>query len=513
MSCGWKVAPQRRERCGETSSAWAPPIAFFCSPTWQEKHLSSIKLNFTSTWKLFLALQLTSKMKSVSELFRSVQRRFVKRSNVTASTTYTIQAGDTFSSIAAKLGLTVAAIEAANPGVNPDDLQIGEVIQLAQSASTYTIASGDTFSSIATKFGISVAAIEAANPGVNPNDLQIGQQINIPSATNVPAPAPAPAPQPTPVPPTPAPVPSSGTYVIQPGDTFTSIAARLGTTVAALEAANPTLTPTDLQIGASINVPSNNVPAPVPTPPAPTPPASGATYTIKAGDTFTTMAASFNTTVAAVEAANPGVNPTTLQIGQIINLPPGVTGGQSTGGTPNTGSFINYSGPASSFPDPSQWASYASLWQQNSSLMTYNDNASEITLIGSAITTVSQESGIDARVILCIIMQESGGNVRVGNTNNGVNNTGIMQAFNGVSFNPSDPAGSILQMVRDGTEGTASGPGFKQAFERYGNYYVALRVYNSGSVDLNQLNDPLGATANYVEDVANRLMGHTWPNM
>ncbi|KAN0096592.1 hypothetical protein V8E51_015397 [Hyaloscypha variabilis] len=456
-------------------------------------------------------------MKSISELFRSVGRRFVKRSNVTASTTYTIQPGDTFSSIAAKLGLTVAAIEAANPGINPNDLQIGQVIQLAQPASTYTIVAGDTFTSIATRFGTSVAALEAANTGVNPNDLQIGQQINIPSSNSGPAPVPSPQPQPAPVP-TPTPAPSSGTYVIQAGDTFTSIAAKLGTTVAALEAANPSLTPTDLQIGATIIVPSSTpatVPSTTPTTPSPAPTASGTTYTIQAGDTFTTIAANFNTTTAAIEAANPGVNPTTLQVGQIINLPPGVTGGQSTniGGTTNTNTFVNYSGPAASFPDPSQWASYASLWQQNSSLMTYNDTASEIALIGSAITTVSQESGIDARVILCIIMQESGGNVNVGNTNNGVNNTGIMQAFNGVSFNPSDPAGSILQMVRDGTEGTASGPGFKQAFEQYGNYYVALRVYNSGSVDLNQLNDPLGATANYVADVANRLMGHTWPNM
>ncbi|PMD30661.1 carbohydrate-binding module family 50, partial [Hyaloscypha variabilis F] len=176
---------------------------------------------------------------------------------------YTIQPGDTFSSIAAKLGLTVAAIEAANPGVNPNDLQIGQVIQLAQPASTYTIVAGDTFTSIATRFGTSVAALEAANPGVNPNDLQIGQQINIPSSNSVPTPTPA---------------PSSGTYVIQAGDTFTSIAAKLGTTVAALEAANPSLTPTDLQIGATIIVPSSTpatVPSTTPTTPSPAPTASG----------------------------------------------------------------------------------------------------------------------------------------------------------------------------------------------------------------------------------------------
>lgn len=110
-------------------------------------------------------------------------------------------------------------------------------------------------------------------------------------------------------------------------------------------------------------------------------------------------------------------------------------------------------------------------------------------------------------------MQESGGNVRVGTTFNGVTNTGIMQAYNGVSFNPSDPSGSILQMVRDGAEGTANGPGLKQAYAEFGNWYEAARKYNSGSVDRTQLNNPLGATAGYARDLANRLMGHVWAGM
>jgi LysM repeat protein len=517
-------------------------------------------------------------------LFSSLRRKIAFR-KLMAVTTYTVQAGDTFSTIAAKLGATVAALEAANPGVNPSNLQIGQVIQLPQPASTYTIVAGDTFSSIAAKLGTTVAALEAANPNVSPSGLQIGAQISIPSSS-IPAPAPSPQPQPTPVvpTPTPTPTPATGTYTIAPGDTLTSIAAKLGTTVTALESANPginpndlqigaqistpvpsvspapqptpppapaqastyiivagdtfatiaaklgttvavleslnpNLTPTNLQVGASIIAPSNSAPATIPPAPVtPTPSTSGASYTIQAGDTFTLIAAKFQTTVAALEAANPNINTSTLQIGQVINLPPGSASSQvptgASGTSPSTGgTFVNYSGPASAYPDPSQWATYPFLWQQNSALMTYNDGASEIALIGSSIATVAQESGIDARVILCLIMQESGGNVRVGNTNNGVNNTGIMQAYNGVSFNPSDPAGSILQMVRDGTEGTASGPGLKQAFVQYGNYYVALRVYNSGSVNLNQLNDPRGATANYVENIANRLMGHTWPNM
>jgi LysM repeat protein len=498
--------------------------------------------------------------------------------------TYTVQAGDTFSSIAAKLGTTVAALEQANPGISPTGLQVGQVLQLQPSGSTYAVQAGDTFSGIASKFGTTVAALEAANPSLDPNNLQIGAVILIPAST---APSPAPVPVPTPAPasvpvpsptstytiksgdtldsiaaalgitvsaleaanptvnpnnlqvgshitipstatttpapiPTPVSTPPTETYTIQAGDTLTSIATKLGTTVAALEAANPGINPNNLQIGTQISLPSTSTaPTPtltpvVPTPtPNPNPPASTSTYNIQAGDTFSTIAASFNVTLAAIEAANPGVNPGSLQVGEVINLPAGAVANPGTVASPGTGSgsFVAYSGPASNFPDPSLWATYTVLWAQNSALMSYNDSPSEIALIGQSIPIVAQESGIDPRVILCIIMQESGGNVRVGNTFNGVNNTGIMQAFNGVSFDSSNPSGSILQMIRDGTEGTASGPGLKQAYAQYGNYYIAFRIYNSGSVDLADLNDPKGATAAYVVDTANRLMGHTWAGM
>ncbi len=145
--------------------------------------------------------------------------------------------------------------------------------------------------------------------------------------------------------------------------------------------------------------------------------------------------------------------------------------------------------------------------------MKFNNSDSEIAHIRHAIEKVASESGIDVRVILCVIMQESGGNVRVRTTFNGVRNPGIMQSHNGVEFDPARPAASILQMVRDGTEGTKHGDGLKQLRSRYGNYYEALRAYNSGSVNRNDLNDPIGATADYVQETANRLMGHSWQGM
>lgn len=243
-------------------------------------------------------------------------------------------------------------------------------------------------------------------------------------------------------------------------------------------------------------------------------------YTIRQGDTLSTIAASHSISLDALRAANPGIVPTNLQIGNVIKLPgappkhPG-TGKISgdKGGSNGGGGYVQYSGPASRFPHQDQWASYAFLWQANTRLMKFHDNDAEIAHIKKAIETVSAESGVDVRAILCIIVQESGGNVRVGSTNNGVHNPGLMQSHNGVSFDPKNPAGSILQMVKDGTEGTRDGDGLKQLLARYGNYYEAFRGYNSGSVNAGDLNDPKGATGSYVRDAANRLMGHNWQGM
>ena len=46
---------------------------------------------------------------------------------------------------------------------------------------SYTVVQGDTAFSISNKFNISVNELETANPGVDFNDLQIGQILNIPN--------------------------------------------------------------------------------------------------------------------------------------------------------------------------------------------------------------------------------------------------------------------------------------------------------------------------------------------
>ena len=239
---------------------------------------------------------------------------------------YTIQSGDTLNSIAtaaygaANADAGVTAIEAANPGINPNDLQIGQEIKIPVLGGTgapvpgqeYTIRSGDTLNSIATAaYGAAnadagVTAIEAANPGINPNDLQIGQEIKIPVLGG-----------------TGAPVPGQE-YTIRSGDTLNSIAtaaygaANADAGVTAIEAANPGINPNDLQIGQEIKIPVlGGTGAPVP----------GQEYTIRSGDTLNSIAtaaygaANADAGVTAIEAANPGINPNDLQIGQEIKIP------------------------------------------------------------------------------------------------------------------------------------------------------------------------------------------------
>jgi LysM repeat protein len=155
---------------------------------------------------------------------------------------YTIQAGDTFFLLAQRFGTTVEAIQQANPGVNPNNLQIGQVICIPQAAPPvcsgflYTIQAGDTFFLLAQRFGTTVEAIQQANPGVNPNNLQIGQVICIPQAA--------------------PPVCSGFLYTIQAGDTFFLLAQRFGTTVNAIQQANPGVNPDNLQIGQTICIPA-----------------------------------------------------------------------------------------------------------------------------------------------------------------------------------------------------------------------------------------------------------------
>lgn len=99
--------------------------------------------------------------------------------------TYTVQAGDTLSGIAAKFGVSTSQISGYRSG-NPNLIYPGETLTIGGAAAptqsagtTYTVQAGDTLSGIASKFGTTYQALAAKNGIANPNLIYPGQVLHI----------------------------------------------------------------------------------------------------------------------------------------------------------------------------------------------------------------------------------------------------------------------------------------------------------------------------------------------
>jgi LysM repeat protein len=146
-----------------------------------------------------------------------------------------------------------------------------ELTQPGVSGGDYKIVKGDTLDKIAKHYGVSVKAIEAVNPKLDPKRLKIGDKVVIPAAMpKTPSASGA------------SPV-GANVYVVKPGDSLGKIAKSHGTTVTALKAVN-SLATDRINVGQHLTIPDKSVAAPVTAPvmtlPEPTltpPPAPGAT--------------------------------------------------------------------------------------------------------------------------------------------------------------------------------------------------------------------------------------------
>lgn len=200
----------------------------------------------------------------------------------------------------------------------------------------------------------------------------------------------------------------------------------------------------------------------------------------------------------------------------------------TAGSSPGADTYKSYTGDgttSANWPSQNAWVDFESMWSANLRIISIsctqfrqdNNSDEESADLKAAIWSVAASSGIDARFILAIVMQESKGCVRVPTTNGGVRNPGLMQDHDGTGTcndatvtNPCPPS-EIEQMIQDGTTGTAAGDGLEQCLAQseasdVSKYYKAARIYNSGSVTDDNLS--LGvATHCYASDIANRLTG------
>ncbi|MCJ1424643.1 hypothetical protein MMC29_002531 [Sticta canariensis] len=226
-------------------------------------------------------------------------------------------------------------------------------------------------------------------------------------------------------------------------------------------------------------------------------------------------------------------------VGGQVDPPNAVTSINNQDGGACVDAYTQYCGPGGSSPPKSQWCSFEDMFNKNKPIMfsscgQYNqpdDSGPEIGAIYDSIQQIATETKIDHRFILAVIMQESGGcvrvptsNVQVPTPNGGVRNPGLMQDHDGDGTCNSDithqvqnpcPTGVITQMIREGSAGTSSGDGLAQCINQSGSsgataFYRAARLYNSGSIDSSGDLCKGIATHCYASDIANRLTGWTY---
>ncbi|MSU40573.1 MAG: LysM peptidoglycan-binding domain-containing protein [Pedosphaera sp.] len=124
---------------------------------------------------------------------------------------------------------------------------------------------------------------------------------------------------------TPPPAAGASEHVIQQGDNFYLLAKKYNVRFKAIQDANPTVTPTKLQIGQKVSIPVSVATTPAPGgagPNAGTPAAASDTYVVKKGDNLSTIAKRFGTSVKALREAN-SLQSERLMPEQKLKLPAG----------------------------------------------------------------------------------------------------------------------------------------------------------------------------------------------
>ncbi|KAL7928933.1 hypothetical protein V8C35DRAFT_316869 [Trichoderma chlorosporum] len=176
-------------------------------------------------------------------------------------------------------------------------------------------------------------------------------------------------------------------------------------------------------------------------------------------------------------------------------------------------SGCTYNGGWQNFPSMSTWLPWTTVFgDYQQTFVNHGSTWDDVGRINVAISSAAASIGVDERVILAIIIQESGGYVGVECT--GGDDCGLMQCEGCPSFQGRNglPQSDTSAMINGGTQH------YKQNLEDWGNawaessIYPALREYNSGQVNTNDLSTAAGGfgVPCYVSDIARRMQGQVF---
>ena len=177
----------------------------------------------------------------------------------------------------------------------------------------YTVQSGDTLSGIANRYSTTVNHLASLNDISNPNRIYVGQrllvrqqassQTNTNTSSNTANTSSS----------------ATGTYTIQFGDTLSGIANKFGTNYESLASLNNISNPNRIYVGQVLKLSANSTTANS-THQVTTSTTSAGSYTVKAGDSLSAIAARYGMSYESLARLNNISNPNRIYVGQTLNL-------------------------------------------------------------------------------------------------------------------------------------------------------------------------------------------------
>ena len=244
--------------------------------------------------------------------------RTVSTGGGTKHVIHAVRAGETLGGIARRYGVSTSVLRATTR-ISGNTIRAGQRLRVPTSASAeesdvrvHVVRKGDTLSEIADRYNVSVVRLKRANR-MTGNALRVGQKLEIPTGSEPKAPAVQPIRSDE--------APEAGIYRVKSGDSLYEIAGRFGVSVNALKTVNG-LSGSTLRVGQRLVIPATakTQPSRADAHPAAAEGAQDAVYRVKSGDTLSSIAARFGTSVRILKNLN-GLRSNRLKVGQRIRLP------------------------------------------------------------------------------------------------------------------------------------------------------------------------------------------------
>ena len=209
---------------------------------------------------------------------------------------HTVKKGDTYWTIAQAYGVDFNTLLKANGANTSSQLEIGDIVYVPTAGTTHTVKKGETYWTISQAYGVDFNTLLAANNATTSSWLEVGDKVTIPSSGKI--------------------------HTVTKGETYWTISQKYGVNFNTLLAANNATTSSWLEVGDKVTIPSGGSSGSN----------SGSTssskpyitytsYTVKAGDTYWSIANDWGIPMSELLQANGLTESSAIYTGKKLTIP------------------------------------------------------------------------------------------------------------------------------------------------------------------------------------------------